>query len=249
MVELRNKKNIDNSKQLPKRKYNKKNKNVSKASSPKTSASTIQTSPPDLENSSIEHHSSINRDNNIELLSEKSNSSSQSKNESSTRKDSNQKKARKTRKTYSTFVSTFENAASFDMFLRHKHKFAMMITHGNEVKCTLCDNDDGHKMVAQYRSCQCGYSGCNFSYKCNRCLNSNEWTVHSGGSHSEENEDDSINVRVKGRKPRKRYGIAQGVKAILTDWLEQDDMLTAKKALIRLTNRRKEHSSIHKNNK
>ena len=35
---------------------------------------------------------------------------------------------------------------------------------------------------------------------------------------------------------------------ILTDWLDQDDMLTAKKALIRLTNRRKEQSSIHQQN-
>jgi hypothetical protein len=32
---------------------------------------------------------------------------------------------------------------------------------------------------------------------------------------------------------------------ILTDWLDQDDMLTAKKAL---TNRRKGHSSIHQQN-
>ena len=32
---------------------------------------------------------------------------------------------------------------------------------------------------------------------------------------------------------------------ILTDWLDQDDMLTAKKAL---TNRRKEQSSIHQQN-
>ena len=35
---------------------------------------------------------------------------------------------------------------------------------------------------------------------------------------------------------------------ILTDWLDQDDMLTAKKALIRLTNRSKEQSSIHQQN-
>ena len=35
---------------------------------------------------------------------------------------------------------------------------------------------------------------------------------------------------------------------ILTDWLDQDDMLTAEKALIRLTNRRKEQSSIHQQN-
>jgi hypothetical protein len=32
---------------------------------------------------------------------------------------------------------------------------------------------------------------------------------------------------------------------ILTDWLDQEDMLTAKKAL---TKRRKEHSSIHQQN-
>ena len=35
---------------------------------------------------------------------------------------------------------------------------------------------------------------------------------------------------------------------ILTDWLDQDDMLTAKKALIGLTNRKKEQSSIHQQN-
>jgi hypothetical protein len=123
-----------------------------------------------------------------------------------------------------------------------------MITHSNEVKCTLCNNVDEHKMVTQYRSCQCGYSGCNFGYKCNRCIHSNRWSVHSGGSHSEANEDDSINVRIKGRKPQKRYGIAENVKEILTEWLNKDDMLTAKKALIRLTNRRKEQNSIHKQN-
>jgi hypothetical protein len=35
---------------------------------------------------------------------------------------------------------------------------------------------------------------------------------------------------------------------ILTDWLDQDDILTAKKALIDLTNRKKEQSSIHQQN-
>ena len=211
MVELRNKKNIDNSKPLSKRKYNKKKQNVSKAVSPQTTpkASSPQTTPKAsspqtilkasspksssidesqpldlrLDHSRIDHQPSFNFGNNsaemlsgksihvsAEMLSEKSNHESPT--------HSNQKKSKKgnvfvnkaffKRKIYSTYVNTFENTASLDLFLRQKHKFAMMITHSNEVKCTLCNNVDEHKMVTQYRSCQCGYSGCNFGYKCNR---------------------------------------------------------------------------------
>jgi hypothetical protein len=87
----------------------------------------------------------------------------------------------------------------------------MIFTHSNEVKCTLCNNVDEYKMVTQYRSCQCGYSGCNFGYKCNKCIHSNLWSVHSSGSHSEANEDDSMNVRIKGRKPQKRYGMVKEI--------------------------------------
>ena len=135
----------------------------------------------------------------------------------------------------------FDSLIDLDDFIRSKSQYPLKITHNTKVNCTLCDNHDCHKMTQMYRKCQCKKDGCDLAYKINNCTNSSIWILSETGIHPTPIEDVGVNVRANGKRPIKRHGIALRIQEIYSKWLKKDDLITAKRLLSKLVNRRKEN--------
>ena len=166
-----------------------------------------------------------------------------------------------------TKIAEFESEQECDYHIRSTHPHTVVTTHNDIVRCTLCVNNDKHKMSSKYLKCKCGLKDCSFGYRINKCINDNIWVLSQGGFHPElieEIEDDEgITVKPVHRKHKKKYGLALRIKLLingknlkkisslnfsywmfflLKEWLEHDDIITPKRLLSKIINRRKKES-------
>lgn len=52
-------------------------------------------------------------------------------------------------------------------------------------------------------------------------------------------QEDDVGVSIKNKRPTKRYGIALTMISLMTGWLEEDDLITPRRLLSRIINKRK----------
>ncbi len=75
---------------------------------------------------------------------------------------SNKKTKKRTRAQYSK-VQTFQSRKEMDFFIRTMNEFNLNITHNDQTRCTICDDDcDDHNMQQIYLKCAC--KKCNLKY-------------------------------------------------------------------------------------
>jgi hypothetical protein len=154
-----------------------------------------------------------------------------------------------TRRATYTFFKEFKDEATADEYLRDNSVFPIFITNNNPINCTFCDNHDKHKMLAKYMKCSCKNDWCNLKYVIKRCANSQVCELSKSGIHADPNanliQDDceGVNITSKNQLPKKRYGVALIIQNLLTTWLEEDDLITPRRLLSRLINKRKHEMS------
>jgi hypothetical protein len=150
-------------------------------------------------------------------------------------------------------VDEFENEIKVDAYIRTKNAYPINVTNGNKVNCTVClHNDDNHQMKAKYMKCNCKIEWCSLKYLIKKCPNSDVCYLFQSGLHADPNlqiieEEEGVPIKVKsGQKPKQRYGIALQVQNIVKSWLAKDDLITPRRVLGRLINRRKANSNAKK---
>jgi hypothetical protein len=146
-------------------------------------------------------------------------------------------------------VDEFENEITVDAYIRTKNSYPITVTNGNKVNCTLClHNDDNHQMKAKYMKCNCKKEWCTLKYLIKKCPNSDVCYLFQSGVHADPNlqiieEEENGTLKVKSpQKLKMRYGIALHVQNIVKSWLAKDDLITPRRVLSRLINRRKANS-------
>ena len=151
-------------------------------------------------------------------------------------------------KRYSKIPIEFASNIEIDEYIRVSNQYPVNVTHSMLVNCKLCLNHDNHRMSQIYRKCACRKINCDLAYKINNCKQMDSaWTLAQTGSHplelvdEEQGEQDVIDVRVNGPRPKKRYGIALRIQQIFNKWLKYNNLITAKRLLSRLVNRRNEN--------
>ena len=172
-------------------------------------------------------------------------SSSQSNNLSTQRQHANninKLKALKRRAVYSE-VNEFKNEAAVDEFIRENNSYPIFTTNNNPNNCTICHNDDKHKMHVKYLKCSCKNEWCNLKYVIKRCIHSSTCYLSQAGMHLDPAlsliQEDDVGVSIKNKRPTKRYGIALTMISLMTGWLEEDDLITPRRLLSRIINKRK----------
>ena len=75
----------------------------------------------------------------------------------------------KRRAVYSA-VNEFKNEAVLDEYIRENNSFPIFTTNNNPNNCTLCHNDDKHKMQVKYLKCSCKNDWCSLKYVIKRLL-------------------------------------------------------------------------------
>ena len=153
-------------------------------------------------------------------------------------------------------IGIFDDVEAVDTYIRSNNEYPIITTNNNPNNCTLCNfNEDKHKMQAKYLKCSCSKDWCNLKYVMRRCSNENQCHLYQSGIHADpettlvqdvEN-DEGVTIKAsKKKKPKVRYGIALHVKSILTSWLEKDDLITPRRVLLKLINRRKKNLNLKK---
>ena len=100
--------------------------------------------------------------------------------------------------------------------------------------------------------CNCKKEWCTLKYLIKKCPNSDVCYLFQSGLHADPNlqiieEEEGVPIKVKsGQKPKQRYGIALQVQNIVKSWLAKDDLITPRRVLGRLKNRRKANSNAKK---
>ena len=152
-------------------------------------------------------------------------------------------------------IGIFDNVEEVDTHLRSNNEYPIITTNNNPNNCTICSyNDDKHKMQAKYMKCSCAKDWCTLKYVMRRCFNETTCHLYKSGIHAdpdmsliqEVDEDEGVAIRAPKKKPKVRYGIALHVKSILTNWLEKDDLITPRRLLLKLINRRKKNLKLNK---
>ena len=143
-----------------------------------------------------------------------------------------------------TFKNCFNSRQECDTHIRTISKYGYTIRHNNGlVNCGVCQhNYDKHKMVQMYWMCNCGEKSCSLGWKINSCEKSGEWLLSQTGDLHDD--DYVVTTRVKGQKPKKRYGIALHVREIYEEWLGRNDIMTAHDLRCRLITKRKDNLKI-----
>jgi hypothetical protein len=233
-------------------------KNGKKSKSPRKSKSVSPPSSPFKLQLDFSILKSANKTNNeFDLSLEKSSpieSSSQAPVNKSTHFQPQNLKNFKKRASYNK-IGIYDNVEAVDTYLRSTNEYPIITTNNNPNNCTLCNyNDDKHKMQAKYLKCSCSKDSCNLKYVMRRCFNETECHLYQSGIHAdpettivqEVENDEGVTIRPTKKKPKARYGIALHVKSILTSWLEKDDLITPRRLLLKLINRRKKNMSLKK---
>ncbi len=145
-------------------------------------------------------------------------SSSQLSNSSKTHFKQKPCKSMTKRRTF-TKIGDYETEEDCDYHIRSTHPHAVVTSHNDFARCTLCVNNDKHKMISKYLKCKCGIKDCNFGYRINKCLNGNIWVLAQGGFHpeliEEIEDDDGVTVKSVHQKPKKKYGLALRIKLLI----------------------------------
>ena len=154
----------------------------------------------------------------------------------------NKLKSMKRRAVYSA-VNEFKNEAAVDDYIRENNSFPIFTTNNNPNNCTLCHNDDKHKMQVKYLKCSCKNDWCSLKYVIKRCIHSSTCYFSQAGTHLDPEkaliQDDSVGVSIKNKRPTRRYGLALTMVNLINEWLEEDDLITPRRLLSRIINKRK----------
>ena len=105
-------------------------------------------------------------------------------------------------------------------------------------------------MTQIYFICQCGDKECNLGWRAINCEKSESiWQLFQSGSLHEIPEDYRKNLRAECKAIPKPCGIALFIKKIFTRWIKRDDMMTANKLLIKITDLRRNNARLNKLNR
>ena len=143
--------------------------------------------------------------------------------------NSNVPKPKRTRASYE-LVTSFETLADVDAFIRLNTSFNLKITHNEPVPCSFCKSKvNDHLMEQIYKKCKCG--SCDLKYAIRSCQsNRTLWLLYQSGSHQCDNIEPCVN-----------YDIPLVIKELFKQFLHEDNSLTAKKLLTRVTILREEN--------
>lgn len=148
------------------------------------------------------------------------------------------------KRAFYTSISDFKDEAAADEYIRDNNSYPITITNNNPTNCTCCSNSDKHKMFAKYLKCSCKNEWCNLRYVIKRCFYSQTCYLAQSGAHADPN---SINRRPEeaekvsnssdttNSSAKKSYGIALVIQKLLAGWLEEDNFITPRQLMSRLT--------------
>jgi hypothetical protein len=155
-------------------------------------------------------------------------------------------KKTKSRKNYRNNIQEFESLELVDVYLRTvSHIFKK--SHSSKVQCSACNaNHDKHLMEQIYFVCQCGID-CGLGWRAVSCCKEDStWCLYQAGQLHELDPNIRKKLRAIGQKVPAPNGIALLVRNIYKDWLERDDMMSAKRLLIKLTEKRRKQAKRNK---
>jgi hypothetical protein len=157
----------------------------------------------------------------------------------------------RTRRKYS-FRKKFESKAAIDKYIRTQTHYGYRINKNNgEVNCTACSkNFDKHLMKQEWLTCKCGADSCILAWKINCCpLSGDKWNLYQSGDFHTVDHDFACSVRVIGKKPRARYGVALAVREFYNKWLAKNNRMTAFDLRSKLIDKRFKNSQLEDDKK
>ncbi len=157
---------------------------------------------------------------------------------------------KKVRKMYNLNIQNFESIEDLDDYMRTVSlKFKK--THNNDVNCSACKlNHDNHKMSQIYFICQCKESECSLGWRAVHCCKVDSmWCLYQSGVLHDIPKDYKKKMRADGKKIPHAQGITLSIQKIFKSWLKKDDMMTANKLLIKLTEKRRRNNNKNRLNR